>query len=396
MDKKPIAILGAARTAIGTFGGMFKTTPANELGVVAAKAALERAQVAPDALGDVIVGHCMMRSDEINIARVISLKAGVPVEVPAMTIQRQCASGMQAIVSGMQQIWLGEHDVVLAGGVENMSRVPYLLKDHRYGGRMGNGELTDMLTEALTDPIGDFHMGITAENLAAEFKISREEQDELAFTSQSRALAAIDAGIFKEEIVPVEVATRRGQPPVVCDTDEHPRRGVTVESLARLRPAFKKDGTVTAGNASGINDGAAMMVIASADYVEKSGQTPLAWIVDHQVAGVEPERMGFGPVPAVRLLLERNGLTLDDIDLVELNEAFAAQYLACEKGLVLNREITNVHGSGIALGHPVGATGCRIAITLVHEMRRRGAKRGIATLCVGGGMGKALLVELPA
>lgn len=395
MSRKPIAILGAARTAIGTFGGMFKSTPANELGVVAAKAALERADVAPDALGDVIVGNCFMRTDEINIARVISLKAGVPVEVPAMTIQRQCASGMQSIVSGMQQIWLGEHDVVLAGGVENMTRVPYVLYDHRTGGRMGNGVITDALTEGLTDPLGHYHMGITAENLAAEFSIPREEQDELAFTSQTRALAAIDGGVFKEEIVPVEVVTKRGKPPVICDTDEHPRRGATLEGLAKLRPAFKKDGTVTAGNASGINDGAAMVVIASAEYVEKNGKKPLAWILDHQVAAVAPERMGFGPVPAVRMLLERNNLTLDDIDLMELNEAFAAQYLACEKGLGLNREITNVHGSGIALGHPVGATGCRITITLVHEMRRRGAKRGIATLCVGGGMGKALLVELP-
>jgi acetyl-CoA C-acetyltransferase len=395
MDRKPIAILGAARTAVGTFLGMFKTTPANELGVVAAKAALERAGVTGEELGDVIVGHCMMRSDEINIARVISLKAGIPVDVPAMTIQRQCASSMQAIVSGMQQIWLGEHDVVLAGGVENMSRVPYVLKDHRLGGRMGNGEITDALTEGLTDPLEHYHMGITAENLAAEFNISRADQDELAFVSQTRAVEAIDAGIFAEEIVPVEVVTKRGKPPMVCDTDEHPRRGATLEALAKLRPAFKKDGTVTAGNASGINDGAAMMVIASADYVEKSGKKPLAWIVDHQVAAVEPERMGFGPVPAVRKLLARNGLTLDDIDLVELNEAFAAQYLACERVLGLNREITNVHGSGIALGHPVGATGCRITITLVHEMRRRGAKRGIAALCVGGGMGKGLLVELP-
>jgi len=395
MDRKPIAILSAVRTAIGTFGGMFKTTPASDLGVVAAKAALERAGVAPQELGDVIVGHCMMRSDEINLARVVSLKAGVPVEVPAMTIQRQCASGMQAIVSGMQQIWLGEHDVVLAGGAENMTRVPYALTDHRYGGRMGNGVLIDMLTEGLTDPIGHFHMGITAENLAAEFSISRAEQDELALTSQTRALAAIDGGMFKEEIIPVEVTTRRGKPPTVCDTDEHPRRGTSAEALAKLRPAFKKDGTVTAGNASGINDGAAMAVVASADYVKKSGKKPLAWILDHQVAGVAPERMGFGPVPAVRKLLERNDLTVDDIDLIELNEAFAAQYLACEKALGLNREITNVYGSGIALGHPVGATGCRITVTLVHEMRRRGAKRGIATLCVGGGMGKALLVELP-
>ncbi len=393
MSKEPIAILGAARTAIGTFGGMFKSVPASELGVVAAKAALERAEVSPESLGDVIVGHCMMRSDEINIARVISLQAGAPVEVPAMTIQRQCASGMQALVSGMQQIWLGEHDVVLAGGVENMSRVPYALKDHRFGGRMGNGEITDMLTEALTDPLGHFHMGITAENLAEEFGITRQDQDELALTSQTRAIEAMDAGLFRDEIAPVEVPTRRGKPPVVADTDEHPRRDTTLESLARLRPAFKKDGTVTAGNSSGINDGAAMMVIASARWAERQGKEPLAWIVDHQVAGVEPERMGFGPVPAVRALLERRSLSLKDVDLIELNEAFAAQYLACEKGLGLDREVTNVLGSGIALGHPVGATGCRIAITLVHQMRRRGARRGIATLCVGGGMGKALLIE---
>ncbi|MFH2007895.1 MAG: acetyl-CoA C-acetyltransferase [bacterium] len=395
MEKKPVAILGAARTAIGTFGGMFKTVPANQLGVAAARAALERSGVEAAELGDVIVGHCMMRSDEINIARVISLNAGIPIEVPAWTVQRQCASGMQAVVSGMQQIWTGEHEVVLAGGVENMSRVPYVLKDYRTGGRMGNGEVVDMLTEALTDPLGGYHMGVTAENLAAEFGITREEQDELAYTSQTRAVAAIDEGRFVDEIAAVEVGGKRGQPPTVCDTDEHPRRGVSLEALAKLRPAFKKDGTVTAGNASGINDGAAMMVVAGADYVERTGKTPLAWIVDHQVAAVEPERMGFGPVPAVRKLLDRNGLALGDIDLIEVNEAFAAQYLACEKALELDRERTNVNGSGIALGHPVGATGCRITITLVHEMRRRGAKRGIATLCVGGGMGKALLIELP-
>ncbi len=393
MEKKPVAILSAVRTAIGTFGGMFKNVPANELGVVTAREAIARSGVEPGQLGDVMVGHCMMRSDEINIARVISLKADVPVHVPAFTIQRQCASGMQALVSGCQQIWLGEHEVVLAGGVENMTRVPYVIKDHRWGGRMWNGEITDSLTEGLTDPIGGFHMGITAENLAAEFDISREAQDELAYTSQTRAVAAIDAGRFKDEIVPVEVPTKRGKPPKVCDTDEHPRRDATLEGLAKLRPAFKKDGTVTAGNASGINDGAAFMVLASAQFVERTGATPLAWIVDHQVAAVEPERMGFGPVPAVRNLLERRKMSLDDIGLIELNEAFAAQYLACEKNLELNREITNVNGSGIALGHPVGATGCRITVSLVHEMRRRGVDLGIATLCVGGGMGKAVLVK---
>lgn len=391
---KPVAILSAVRTAIGTFGGIFKDVPANELGVVAAKAAMERAGVEPGALGDVLVGHCMMRSDEINIARVISLKAGIPVTTPAVSIQRQCASGMQAMVFGMQQIQLGEFDLVLAGGAENMSRVPYALKDYRFGGRMWNGEVTDMLTEGLTDPIGHFHMGITAENLAAEFGITREEQDELAFTSQTRALAAIDSGRFAEEIVPVEVVAKKGKPPVVCATDEHPRRGTTLEGLAKLKPAFKKDGTVTAGNASGINDGAAFTVLASEAYVAKHGAKPMGWIVDHQVAAVEPERMGFGPVPAVKGLLGRRGMSLGDVGLLEVNEAFAAQYLACEKALELDRSITNVNGSGIALGHPVGATGCRITVSLLHEMRRRKVQRGIATLCVGGGMGKALLVEL--
>jgi len=393
MEKKPVAILSAVRTAIGTFGGMFKNVPANELGVVTAREAIARSGVEPGQLGDVLVGHCMMRSDEINIARVISLKADIPVHVPAFSIQRQCASGMQALVSGCQQIWLEEHEVVLAGGVENMTRVPYVIKDHRWGGRMWNGEITDALTEGLTDPIGGFHMGVTAENLAAEFDISREAQDELAYTSQTRAIAAIDAGRFKDEIVPVEVPTKRGKPPRICDTDEHPRREATLEGLAKLKPVFKKDGTVTAGNASGINDGAAFMVLASEAFVERTGATPLAWILDHQVAAVEPERMGFGPVPAVKNLLERRKMSLNDIELIELNEAFAAQYLACEKNLGLNREITNVNGSGIALGHPVGATGCRITVSLVYEMRRRGVDLGIATLCVGGGMGKAVLVK---
>jgi len=394
MQKPRVALLGAVRTAIGTFGGMFKDVPAHVLGVTAAREALRRAAVDPGELGDVLVGQCMWRSDEINIARVISLQAGIPHTVPAATVQRQCASGMQALVTGMMELWTGEHEVVLAGGVENMSRVPYALKDYRFGGRMGSGEVTDMLTEGLTDPIGHYHMGITAENLAAEFGISREDQDELAHTSQTRAVAAIDAGRFKDEIVPVEVTLKKGKPPTICDTDEHPRRDASLASLAALRPAFKPDGTVTAGNASGLNDGAAFAVLASEAYVKRTGKKPIAWLVDHQVAGVEPERMGIGPVPAVKQLLARRGQTLADIDLLEVNEAFAAQYLACERGLELDRERTNVNGSGIALGHPVGATGCRLVVTLVHELRRRGKHRGLATLCVGGGMGMAILVEI--
>lgn len=389
-----VVILSAVRTAIGTFGGMFRNTLASDLGVVVAKEALKRANVKPEQLNDVLVGCCMMRTDEINIGRVISLKAGIPDHVPACTVQRQCSSGMQTMVFGMQQIQTGESEVVLAGGVENMSSVPYALYDLRWGKRMWDGKAVDMLTEGLNDPLGHYHMGITAENLAEEFSISREEQDELAFTSQSRAVAAIDAGRFKEEIIPVEVKGPRGQV-TVCDTDEHPRRDASIESLKKLKAVFKKDGTVTAGNSSGINDGAAMTVIASEEFAQKHGLTPLAYIVDHQVAAVEPHRMGFGPVPAVRKLLERNKKNIREMELIELNEAFAAQYLACEKALGIDREITNVNGSGIALGHPVGATGCRIVVSLLHEMKRRSLKQGLATLCVGGGMGKAMWITRP-
>jgi len=259
---------------------------------------------------------------------------------------------------------------------------------------MWDGKATDMLTEGLNDPIGHFHMGITAENLAEEFHLTREEQDELALTSQNRAIAAIDEGRFKDEIVPVVKKGRKGEE-IALDQDEHPRRGTTMEKLAKLKPAFRKDGTVTAGNASGINDGAAATVLASERFAEKHGMKPLAYIVGHQVAGVEPERMGYGPVPAIRKLLERQKLSISDIELIELNEAFAAQYLACEKSLGLDRSITNVNGSGIALGHPVGATGCRIVVTLLHEMQHRNLHRGIAALCVGGGMGKAMMIERP-
>ena len=391
---KDVVILGAVRTAIGTFGGMFKNVSSVDLGVAAVKEVVKRSKIDPQDLDDVIIGNCMMRTDEINPARCISLSAGIPFTTPAFTIQRQCASGMQAVVSGVQQIQTGESNLVLAGGVENMSRVPYVLKDLRWGKRMWNGEATDCLTEGLEDPLGHYHMGVTAENLAEEFGISREEQDLLALTSQQRAVAAIDEGKFVDEIVPVEILHKR-KPPKVCDTDEHPRREATLESLGKLKTVFKKNGTVTAGNASGINDGAAAMIIASRSWAEERGLEWRARIVDHQVAAVEPERMGFGPVPAVNKLLARIKLELAEIDLIEVNEAFAAQYIACEKALGLDREITNVNGSGIALGHPVGATGCRIMVTLLHEMERRGSKRGLATLCVGGGMGKATLIERP-
>jgi len=389
--KDDVVIIDGHRTAIGTFGGMFKDVPGAQLGAFILKETIKRAGIEPGQVDQVIFGCCMMRSDELNIARTSALMAGIPHTVPAMTIQRQCASGMQAIVSGYQQILLGESEVVAVGGVENMSRLPYALYGMRWGARLGPSAATDFLVEALTDPIHRIHMGVTAENLAAKHGIGREEQDVLACTSHQRAVAATKEGRFKDEIVPFEVKDRKGVK--LLDADEHPRADTTLESLGKLKPVFKEGGTVTAGNSSGINDAAACLVIMSARKAASLGCAPIARIVDHQVSGVEPELMGYGPVPAVRALLERRKMTLGDIDLVEVNEAFAAQYLACEKLLELDRSRTNVNGSGIGLGHPVGATGSRIVVTLLHELRRRGLKRGLATLCVGGGMGKALLVE---
>jgi acetyl-CoA C-acetyltransferase len=384
-------IVSGARTAIGGFGGSLKDVQATELGVVAAKAAMERAGAGAELIGDVIGAQCMMRSDEINIGRCIGLRAGLPFTVPGCTIQRQCSSSMQALVYGAQQIMLGDQDGVLIVGVENMSRVPYVLYDMRWGARMWNKGAVDSLTEGLEDPLGHFHMGITSENLAAKYNITREEQDILACTSQHRAIAAIDSGRFKDEIVPVVIKGKKGD--VVFDTDEHPRRGTTVETLAKLKPTFKKDGTVTAGNASGINDAGAAAVVLNAAKAKERGVKPLARIVAHAVAGVEPELMGYGPVPATQKALKKAGMTLKDIQLIECNEAFAAQYLACEKLLGLDRSITNVNGSGIGLGHPVGATGVRLVISLLNEMAKRDLTVGLATLCVGGGMGKAVIVE---
>jgi acetyl-CoA C-acetyltransferase len=388
---KEVWIVSTARTAIGSFGGGLKDVPALDLGVTAAKAALDRAGAPLDVYGDVIGAQCMMRSDEINIGRCIGLKVGLPFTVPGCTIQRQCSSSMQALVYATQQIMLGDQEAILVVGVESMSRVPYVLYDMRWGARMWKKEAVDSLTEGLEDPLGHYHMGITSENLAAKHNITRAEQDELAYTSQTRAIAAIDAGRFKNEIVPVVIQTRKG--PVTFDTDEHPRREATLEGLAKLKPAFKKDGTVTAGNASGINDGGAAAVVMSADKAKELGIKPLARMVAHAVAGVEPELMGYGPVPAVKKALAKAKMTLKDIQLIECNEAFAAQYLACEKLLGLDRSITNVNGSGIALGHPVGATGVRLVVSLLNEMAKRNLTVGLATLCVGGGMGKAVIVE---
>ncbi|MBI5486340.1 MAG: thiolase family protein [Deltaproteobacteria bacterium] len=387
-----VVVVAGARTAIGVFGGGLRDVPAVTLGVTAAKEAIRRAGIDPAEIEDVLFGCCMMRSDEINPSRCISLSAGIPHHVPAATIQRQCASGIQSIVFGAMEIQTGAAQIVLAGGVESMSRVPYALKDYRWGGRMWDGKVTDQLTEGLTDPLLGIHMGITAENIAKKLGITREAQDELSYTSHRRALAAIDSGRFKDEIIPVEIPKKKG-PPTRFEVDENPRRETTLESLAALRPAFDKNGTVTAGSSSSINDGGAAVVLMARSRADRRGIPYLGRIVDHQVAGVDPAFMGLGPVPAVRKLLERRKLTLSDIDLIECNEAFAAQYLGCEKELGLDRSRTNVNGSGIALGHPVGATGTRLVLTLLHELKLRNARRGLATLCVGGGMGKAILLE---
>ncbi len=395
MSEKEVYVLSGCRTPIGGFGKSLKDLKAFELGSIVMKEALNRAAVDSSDLDDVIFGDCIQTSGEANTARTAALKAGISHEVPAVTIQRQCSSGMQALIFGSQQIKSGDSDAVLVGGVESMSNAPYALYQARWGARLTHGQMQDSLWEILhsgSPLLGDSYiMGDTAENLAEKYNITREEQDQVAFESHSKALKAIEEGKFKDEIVPVELKSRKGT--VVFDTDEHPRQDITLESLGSLKTAFKKDGSVTAGNASGLNDGAAALIIASAEKVKEMNATPLAKIVANATAGVEPELMGFGPVPAVNKLLERTGLSLDDIDLFEVNEAFAAQYLACEKGLGLDRSKVNVNGSGIALGHPIGCTGARIIISLIYEMKRRNAKRGIATLCVGGGMGVAVLVE---
>jgi acetyl-CoA C-acetyltransferase len=389
---KAVYLVAPVRTAIGTFGGMYKDIPANELAITPVKAAIEQAGIDPGQLDDVIFGNCFMRTDEPNVARVTALKAGIPFHVPGVTIQRQCSSSMQAAVFGAQQIMVGEADMVLVGGVESMSTAPYILKDARWGKRLTHGQMTDSVWEGLTCPNTGLIMGLTAENLAKKYGISREEQDEVAMRSHHAAAAANDSGRFADEIVPVERTDRKGRV-TVSDRDEHFRADISMAALAKLRPTFKSDGTVTAGNSSGLNDGACAAILASEEKVKELGLNPIARLVANAVAGVEPELMGYGPVPATKKALKRAGMTLHQMDLIECNEAFAAQYLACEKLLEMNRDITNVNGSGIGLGHPVGATGLRLLVSLSREMKRRGNKYGLATLCVGGGMGKAVILK---
>ncbi len=389
---RDVVIAAGCRTPVGDFGGQFKDLLANQLATVVLQEVVRRAGIDPAEVDEVLLGNCLMRTDEPNVARVAALRAGFPQETTGATIQRQCASGMAAVVFGVMAIATGDADVVIAGGVESMSSAPYVLKGARWGQRLQHGQMTDALWELLTDPDHHIMMGETAERLAEKYGIGREEQDEIALRSHLNAVAAIQSGRFREEIVPVPIPRRKGEP-LLVDTDEHPRPGITMEDLAKLAPVFRKNGTVTAGNSSGLNDGAAALLLTTPQKAEQLGIKPLARIVAHARAGVEPDLMGYGPVPATRKVLQRAGLTMADIQLVELNEAFAAQYLACEKLLELNRDIVNVNGSGIGLGHPVGATGARIILTLVYEMVRRNLQRGLATLCVGGGMGMAIIVE---
>jgi len=387
-----VVIAGAVRTPIGTFGGAFAETPATELGAVAVREALRRAGVQPEEVDEVIMGNVLSAGLGMNPARQAAIAAGIPDTVPATAINKVCGSGLKAIALATQAIMLGDADVVVAGGMEGMSSSPYLLPKGRYGYRMGHGEVIDhMIKDGLWCALTDCHMGNTAENVALEREISRGDQDEFSVRSQQKAAAAWDKGRFADEIVPVEVKQRKGT--VTVDKDEHFRPDTSMEALSKLRPAFAPNGSVTAGNASGINDGAAAVVVMSRKKAEELGVTPMASVRSYASAGVPPRIMGIGPVPATQKVLAKSGLSLDEIDLIEANEAFAAQSLAVGRELGWDWERVNVNGGAIALGHPIGASGTRILVTLLHEMKRREAKRGLATLCIGGGQGIAMVVE---
>ena len=394
MDKDfEVVILSACRTPIGAFGGAFKDVSAVDLGSVVIREAVSRAGVNPADVGDAVMGCVLQAGAGMNVARQAALKAGLPVEVPGETVNRVCGSGLQAVVHAVEAIRVGYVDTMIAGGTESMSNAPYLLKGARWGYRMGNAEAIDsMLQEGLTCAIALCHMGITAEEVASRYGVSRADQDAFAAESQQRAVRAIAEGRFKTEIVSVPVPQKKGDPQVV-DTDEYPRPGTTAQTLAALKPAFKKDGSVTAGNASGINDGAAATVVATMKKAREMNAQPLARILSYVSTGVDPKVMGIGPVPAVRKVVERAGLALDDIDLFELNEAFAAQSLAVIRELGLDPAKVNVNGGAIALGHPIGASGARVLTTLVHALRSRKLRYGVASLCIGGGMGIAMAVE---
>ena len=386
-------ILGACRTPIGSFGGALKDISAVDLGAIVVREAIARAKVKPGDVGDVVMGCVLQAGAGMNVARQAALKAGLPIEVPGETVNRVCGSGLQAVVHAVEAIRVGYVDTMVAGGTESMSNAPYILKGARWGYRMGNGEVVDsMLAEGLTCAINACHMGITAEEVAARYNVSRADQDAFAAESQRRASAAIQEGRFAEEIVPVEIPQKKGDP-IPFQVDEYPRAGTTVDKLAALKPAFKKDGSVTAGNASGINDGAAAVVVATEAKAKAIGTPPLARILAYVSTGVDPRLMGIGPIPAVRKVLERAGLQTPQVDLFELNEAFAAQSLAVVRELKLDPARVNVNGGAIALGHPIGASGARILTTLVYALRARKLRYGVAALCIGGGMGIAMAVE---
>lgn len=390
---REVVIVSAARTAIGSFGGGLAGLSSVDIGIAAASEAIRRAGIEKSSVDEVIVGSILQAGLGQGVARQISIGALEDVEIPAMTMNFLCGSGLRAVSLAAQMIKAGDYDTILAGGTESMSTAPYLLNKARWGIRMGDDTLVDsMIRDGLMDVFNNYHMGITAENVAEKYGITREAQDEFAARSQNRAEAAIKAGKFKDEITPVMIPQRKGDP-VVFDTDEFPKFGMTVEALSKLRPAFKKDGTVTAGNASGINDGAAMLVVMAKEKAESLGLKPLARIVSYADAGVDPSIMGCGPIPAVRSALAKAGLSVKDIDLVESNEAFAAQSVCVCRELGLDPEKTNVNGGAIALGHPIGASGARILTTLLYEMQKRNSRYGLATLCIGGGMGTAIIVE---
>ena len=395
-DYEPAVILSACRTPIGSFGGSLKDFSAVDLGAIVIREAIRRADVKPIDLGDVIMGCVLQAGAGMNVARQAAIKAGIPQEVPGETVNRVCGSGLQSVVHAVEATRVGYTDLVLAGGTESMTNAPYILQGARWGFRMGHGEVYDsMLLEGLTCAMGGCHMGITAENIASRFNVSRDEQDAYAAESQRRAERAIKAGLFKDEIVPVQIPQKKGDP-IAFDTDEYPRAGATAEKLAGLKPAFKKDGTVTAGNASGINDGAAAVVVATAERAAKLGRKPLARILSFASTGVDPAIMGMGPVPAVNKALDRANLKASDIDLFELNEAFAVQAVAVLKELGLSCDNVNTRGGAISLGHPIGASGARVLTTLIYALRAKGGGKGVASLCIGGGMGIAMVVEVPA
>ncbi|HBN9494418.1 TPA: acetyl-CoA C-acetyltransferase [Pseudomonas aeruginosa] len=388
-----IAILAATRTAIGSFQGSLSGISASALGAALIRAVLDKTGLAGEQIDEVILGQVLAAGSGQNPARQASIQAGLPDTVPALTINKVCGSGLKAVHLAVQAIANGDADLILAGGQENMSLAPYVLPKARTGLRLGHAQLEDsLIRDGLWDAFNDYHMGITAENLAERYGITREEQDTFAAASQQKAAEAIAAGRFKDEITPISIPQRKGDP-LVFDTDEQPRAGTTVEALAKLKPAFKKDGTVTAGNASTINDGAAVLLLASADKARSLGLPVLAWIKSYASAGVDPAVMGIGPVPATQKALQKAGWTLQELDLIEANEAFAAQSLAVAKELSWSREKVNVNGGAIALGHPIGASGARILVSLIHELIRRDGKRGLATLCIGGGQGVALTIE---